>query len=387
ATAYIIVCRLGANVAASDGDSCTVGTIEDDCIPATESEFFFCTDRYSWEWSQDVQQLPTQASDSLCLAMDSNAVDGLEQTELLVIGGCDAEFQEIGGSCESLSSSTRSYNPILDRFEERQSMPTERFRAAAVNASEYVYLFGGRNGNNELTCNVDRYDVLTGQWVQLDVMQEEHCYSDHSGVASEDGTIYIFGGFTADYQTSGTVVKVEVSGDNITFSTTTPMGLDRGDHSCILLPATTEVFCIGGYTFDDEQSDFQILKSVERFDISTQQWDFRASMVNPRADFGASLLNGRITVVGGEDTEGPMDDVEWYDPEADCWVYSGNLFDLPFKRLRYCAATMQTDNRIYIFGGQALDDTSDEVYTILDTVNWYQEVLVDQLTPSRAASS
>ena len=62
---------------------------------------------------------------------------------------------------------------------------------------------------------------------------------------------------------------------------------DRGDHSCILLPATTEVFCIGGYTFDDEQSDFQILKSVERFDISTQQWDFRASMVNPRADFGA----------------------------------------------------------------------------------------------------
>ena len=63
---------------------------------------------------------------------------------------------------------------------------------------------------------------------------------------------------------------------------------------------------------------------------------------------------------------------QWYDPEADCWVYSGNLFDLPFKRLRYCAATMQTDNRIYIFGGQALDDTSDEVYTILDTVNWYQ---------------
>ena len=49
-------------------------------------QFFFCTDRYSWEWSQDVQQLPTQASDSLCLAMDSNAVDGLEQSE------CDVAF-------------------------------------------------------------------------------------------------------------------------------------------------------------------------------------------------------------------------------------------------------------------------------------------------------
>ena len=37
-----------------------------------------------------------------------------------------------------------------DRFEESQVMPTERFRAAAVNASEYVYLFGGRDLNGSL---------------------------------------------------------------------------------------------------------------------------------------------------------------------------------------------------------------------------------------------
>lgn len=75
------------------------------------------------------------------------------------------------------------------------------------------------------TCNVDRYNVLTGEWVVLDVVQEEHCYSDHSAVASDDGTIYIFGGYSSDYLAMDTVVKVEVSGDNLTFSTTTPMGL------------------------------------------------------------------------------------------------------------------------------------------------------------------
>lgn len=37
-----------------------------------------------------------------------------------------------------------------DRFEEKQAMPTERFRAAAVNVSEYVYLFGGRDLNGSL---------------------------------------------------------------------------------------------------------------------------------------------------------------------------------------------------------------------------------------------
>lgn len=33
---------------------------------------------------------------------------------------------------------------------------------------------------------------------------------------------------------------------------------------------------------------------------------------------------------------------------------------------------MATDGRIFIFGGQAIDETSTEVYSIEDTVNWYQ---------------
>lgn len=46
------------------------------------AQFFFCTDRYSWEWSEDAQQLPTQASDSLCLTMDSTVIPGLEESKL-----------------------------------------------------------------------------------------------------------------------------------------------------------------------------------------------------------------------------------------------------------------------------------------------------------------
>lgn len=58
----------------------------------------------------------------------------------------------------------------------------------------------------------------------------------------------------------------------------------RGDHSCIRLPDTSEVFCMGGFTEDN--GNFSILQSVERFDISSGEWDFRADMVIPRADFG-----------------------------------------------------------------------------------------------------
>lgn len=54
-------------------------------IAAATSQFFFCTDRYSWEWSQDVSQLPNQASDSLCITIDSDIVDGLNTSESQVI--------------------------------------------------------------------------------------------------------------------------------------------------------------------------------------------------------------------------------------------------------------------------------------------------------------
>ena len=50
---------------------------------------------------------------------------------------------------------------------------------------------------------------------------------------------------------------------------------------------------MGGFTFDEEQGEYEILDSVERFDISTQDWEFRASMVLPRADFGAGYVSPR----------------------------------------------------------------------------------------------
>lgn len=64
--------------------------------------------------------------------------------------------------------------------------------------------------------------------------------------------------------------------------------------------------------------------------------------------------------------------LKWYDPVEDCWTDSGDLFDIPYERLRYCAATLETNKRIYIFGGQADNDPKSENYAIKDSVDWYQ---------------
>lgn len=50
--------------------------------------------------------------------------------KLLVLGGCDAESQVLGGDCQSLSNSTRTYDPILvregKRGREREKKKRER---------------------------------------------------------------------------------------------------------------------------------------------------------------------------------------------------------------------------------------------------------------------
>ncbi|CAN0045536.1 unnamed protein product [Phaeothamnion confervicola] len=58
-------------------------------------------------------------------------------------------------------------------------------------------------------------------------------------------------------------------------------------------------------------------------------------MSRPRGDFAMAYLDGRITVVGGEDLyAGGVRNVEWYSVDEDCWTDSGNLFEIPYERFR-----------------------------------------------------
>lgn len=81
-------------------------------------------------------------------------------------------------------------------------------------------------------------------------MQGTNCYSDHSGVASDDGTIYLFGGYSEFYEAQSTVVKVQVSDDDeLTFSTAEPMGQVIFCASCSSLLCSVRAFwCCGLYS-------------------------------------------------------------------------------------------------------------------------------------------
>ena len=54
------------------------------------------------------------------------------------------------------------------------------------------------------------------------------------------------------------------------------------------------LYCIGGY------DGFNLLKSVERYDLHTSTWSFISSMLTPRSGAGCAALNYRIFVCGGK---------------------------------------------------------------------------------------
>lgn len=89
----------------------------------------------------------------------------------------------------------------------------------------------------------------------------------------------------------------------------------------------------------------EYLATVEAYDPASNLWTTRSPMPTPRLDMTATVLDGRIYVMGGIDaSETPLATVECYDPVTDQWTRRASLpnpYVAPF-------ATVVND-RIHVF--------------------------------------
>ncbi|XP_061434733.1 influenza virus NS1A-binding protein [Lethenteron reissneri] len=97
----------------------------------------------------------------------------------------------------------------------------------------------------------------------------------------------------------------------------------------------------GGYNREE------CLRTVERYDASTDSWSFIAPMNTPRARFQMATLMGKLFALGG--SNGHSDELssgEVYDPDADQWM------SIPELRTNRCNAGVAVlKDRLYIVGG------------------------------------
>jgi len=163
--------------------------------------------------------------------------------------------------------------------------------------------------------------------------------------ASLNGKIYLFGGFNDDTS----ILSIDV------FDTEANNGLGSWESlgieipfpflNCAAVQAESSIFVVGGYDGND------VLRNIFRFGPDDNQMlsfePLVAELSIGREKHTATLINGKIAIVGGEDIEGDViDSVEMFDP------VSNDVFSLPsliVARGSHQAAAFS--NVLYVFGG------------------------------------
>jgi N-acetylneuraminic acid mutarotase len=154
-------------------------------------------------------------------------------------------------------------------------------------------------------------------------------------VATATDAIWVVGG-------SGGQLGVErFDGQRWTVATQLPHG---GLNAPAAAVAGGRLYVLGGV---EEQTNLPT-DAVEVYDPRTHAWSSAAPLPSPRGGHAAVVLNGKIHVLGGGNSERTLADHSVYDPATDAWRDAA-----PLPRAQGSVAAVVFHNRIYAIGGRS----------------------------------
>ena len=273
-------------------------------------------------------------------------VDG----KIYVIGGAGPVYQALG--------TVEVYDPVTDTWKEKSEMPTARqgLSTSAVNGK--IYAVGGAEcissscSQVETFSTVEEYDPATDTWTTKSPIPTERGWHSASVV---DGKIYIIGGsqgYTPGYNYHH-VLTVEVYDPATdTWSQKGDMPESRAYGSASVVDG--KIYLIGGYLGGQK---------VDEFDPATDTWKEKSEMPTSKMGLSTSVLDGKIYATGGYSlyvNRYPGETTVYvYDPAMDTWTTAP---DMPTGR--FGAYTSVVDGKIYVFGG--LPDWPASAYEIVE---------------------
>ena len=318
------------------------------------------------EWMRKAD-MPTARSDfSTCV------VDG----KIFVIGGnLQLEMDEYGD--RSLST-VEMYDPETDTWEGKANMPTVRSDVSVSVVDGKIYAIGGSKQtkvqvprgytyDTEELPTVEMYDPTTDTWTQKADMSTPR----KTKTCVVDGKIYAIGGWsTANEQPQLEIVEIY---DPATDTWAKAQSMNHARCSAAISVVNGEIYAMGGIGWPpnrDESGQYLsslYLSSVEMFNPKTNQWHEKTETSTPKADHSASVIDGKIYVMGGYFQEErklkPLSTIEVYDPATDRWTQESDMLIGKFGH-----ATEVIDGHIYILGGNSIGVkgplTSVEVYDL-----------------------
>ncbi len=203
-----------------------------------------------------------------------------------------------------------------------------------------------------VACQPAAQEAASGAWTQKADMPTARVGA-YTGVV--DGIMYIIGG--GDVFGGPAISTVEAYNPQTdTWTTKAPLPTPRIYHATGTVNG--KIYVIGGSSL--WALDAPGRTTVEEYDPQTDTWTQKADMPGPRVDHVASVVDGKIYVIGGALTIGiaALSTVEVYDPATDTWTTAAPM---PTPRLHLASSTV--DGMIYVIGGSN-PDWPDPVSTV-----------------------
>ena len=112
------------------------------------------------------------------------------------------------------------------------------------------------------------------------------------------------------------------------------------------------IYAIGGYAYVPATGLFQIRPKVEAYHTASNTWTLRKALPEPLNPNGATNINGKIYVAGGQSIGGFSKALYVYDPTTNVWTRKA---DMPFT-VAYSAGQQGTiSGKLYVYAGVTIN--------------------------------
>lgn len=246
-----------------------------------------------------------------------------------------------------------------DAWEDRAPMPSTRYGLAAAVVGSHVYVFGGKTNGGVVLTNNERYTPGNNTWTNQVAQMPRPRYG-HQAIAV-DNMIYLIGGEDAE---GVPVAEVDVYTPNTNqWSQIAPLPTPRSfatlaiNHNRgIINEGLTGIVVTGGRLVNGSATAV-----VEEYVITDDVWRTRTPLQAPRHsatglgavwDSGLDDIRNRGLVIGGQRAGDISADVRWYTHDHD---YINARVPLPAGRFSHGA--VEFSGKFYIFGGRDFQAT------------------------------
>lgn len=291
-------------------------------------------------WTQRADMPTPRSAFSTCV------VNG----KVFVIGGAIEKFGDISISIVEM------YDPKTDTWEQKADMPTARVRPSAAVVDGKIYAIGGSEMKKfrvgpgwgytvKLLATVEMYDPATDTWTKKADMPAPR--SGSSCVV--DGKVYLIGGANKKQHRLENVEVYDPSTD--TWARAKSMNHARSGAAISVVDG--KIYVMGGVGWPQiPNHPGPFLSSVEVFNPKTNQWREKKEMPAPKSNHTASVIDGKIYVIGGgfrgKGLYTYLSTIETYDPKTDRWTQEP---DMPIAKSGHDAIVI--NGAIYVFGGNS----------------------------------